>query len=91
MLGRGACTEKVEEWLRQAAPVPGSIGFAIGRSIWWDAVQGYLDGSLYRAQARDQVAEIYLHCVRIYEQQAVCWGGPYSQLGTATGFVTANR
>src|SRR5438477_2292559 len=31
LLGRGASTEKVEQWLEQAAPVDGCIGFAIGR------------------------------------------------------------
>ena len=40
LLGRGASTEKVEEWLESAAPVEGFIGFAIGRSIWWDALKG---------------------------------------------------
>ena len=33
VLGRGASIEKVEQWLREAAPVEGFIGFAIGRSI----------------------------------------------------------
>ena len=42
LLGRGASTEKVEHWLRAAAPVEGFIGFAIGRSIWWDALKGFL-------------------------------------------------
>ena len=34
---------------RRAAPVDGFIGFAIGRSIWWDALKGFLDG---RSSAR---------------------------------------
>src|SRR5205085_5394446 len=38
LLGRGASTEKVEQWLRIASPVKGFVGFAIGRSIWWDAL-----------------------------------------------------
>ena len=42
VLGRGATDEKVEHWLQQAAPVEGFIGFAIGRSIWWDALKGFL-------------------------------------------------
>jgi myo-inositol catabolism protein IolC len=46
LLGRGASDEKVDHWLRQAAPVEGFVGFAIGRSIWWDALKGYLDGGL---------------------------------------------
>ena len=48
LLGRGASTEKVEQWLEQAAPVEGFIGFAIGRSIWWDALKGFLDEELER-------------------------------------------
>src|ERR671934_1412596 len=44
LLGRGASDEKVDHWLRVAAPVEGFIGFAIGRSIWWDALKGSIDG-----------------------------------------------
>jgi 5-dehydro-2-deoxygluconokinase len=71
LLGRGASTEKVEQWLREAAPVDGFIGFAIGRSIWWDALKGFLGGDLERGAAAAQIAENYLHFVRVYEQQAV--------------------
>ena len=46
LLGRGASDDKVDHWLRQAAPVEGFVGFAIGRSIWWDALKGFLDGDL---------------------------------------------
>ncbi len=42
LLGRGASTEKVEQWLAGGRPVEGFIGFAIGRSIWWDALKGFL-------------------------------------------------
>jgi myo-inositol catabolism protein IolC len=67
VLGRGASTEKVEEWLAAAAPVEGFIGFAIGRSIWWDALRGYLDAALTREQAVTTVADNYLHFVKAYE------------------------
>jgi myo-inositol catabolism protein IolC len=71
LLGRGASNDKVDHWLRQAAPVDGFIGFAIGRSIWWDALKGYLDGSLEREQAAEQIGENYLRFVKVYEQQEV--------------------
>jgi 5-dehydro-2-deoxygluconokinase len=71
LLGRGASTEKVEQWLQQAAPVDGFIGFAIGRSIWWDALKGFLVDELDRDAAASQIAENYLHFVRVYEQPAV--------------------
>lgn len=71
VLGRGASTEKVEHWLQQAAPVDGFIGFAIGRSIWWDALKGFLGDELDRSAAASQIAENYLHFVRVFEGQAV--------------------
>jgi myo-inositol catabolism protein IolC len=71
LLGRGASTEKVEHWLRIAAPVDGFIGFAIGRSIWWDALKGWLANDLERKAAAAQVADNYLHFVRVYERQEV--------------------
>ncbi|HZU40708.1 MAG TPA: DUF2090 domain-containing protein [Solirubrobacteraceae bacterium] len=71
LLGRGASTEKVEHWLRQAQSVDGFVGFAIGRSIWWDALKGYLGKELARDAAVKQVADNYLHFVRVYERQEV--------------------
>jgi myo-inositol catabolism protein IolC len=69
LLGRGASDEKVDQWLRAAAPVDGFIGFAIGRSIWWDALKGFLDGSLEREAAAQQIADNYLRFIRVYEEQ----------------------
>lgn len=67
LLGRGASTEKVDHWLEQAAPVDGFVGFAIGRSIWWDALKGYLEGNIEREPAAEQVADNYLRFVQVYE------------------------
>jgi myo-inositol catabolism protein IolC len=69
LLGRGASDEKVDHWLRVAAPVEGFIGFAIGRSIWWDALKAFLDGSVDRAAAAQQIADNYLRFIRVYEEQ----------------------
>jgi myo-inositol catabolism protein IolC len=69
LLGRGASDEKVDQWLRVAAPVDGFVGFAIGRSIWWDALKGFLDGSIERGDAAQKIAENYLRFIRVYEEQ----------------------
>ncbi len=71
LLGRGASNEKVEHWLQVAAPVDGFIGFAIGRSIWWDALKGFLDGGLDREAAASLIADNYLRFVQVYEGQTV--------------------
>jgi 5-dehydro-2-deoxygluconokinase len=68
LLGRGASDDKVDHWLRQAAPVDGFVGFAIGRSIWWDALKGFLDGKLDRGAAAEQVAANYLRFVQVYNE-----------------------
>jgi myo-inositol catabolism protein IolC len=67
VLGRGASIEKVDQWLRSGAPVDGYVGFAIGRSIWWDALKAFLDGSLEREQAAEQIAGHYLRFIQVYE------------------------
>jgi myo-inositol catabolism protein IolC len=70
VLGRGADDAKVDHWLRQGAPVEGYAGFAIGRTIWWDALKGFLDGSIERDDAARQIADNYLRFVRVYSEAA---------------------
>jgi myo-inositol catabolism protein IolC len=70
VLGRGADDDKVDHWLRQGAPVEGYAGFAIGRTIWWDALKGSLDGELEREDAARQIADNYLRFVRVYGEAA---------------------
>jgi myo-inositol catabolism protein IolC len=67
LLGRGASDEKVDHWLQVAAPVEGFVGFAIGRSIWWDALKGFLEGNLDREAAADQIADNYLRFIKVYD------------------------
>jgi myo-inositol catabolism protein IolC len=71
VLGRGASTEKVCQWLEAAAGVDGFVGFAIGRSIWWDALKGWLAEDLDQEAAAAQIAQNYLHFIGVYEGQGV--------------------
>lgn len=66
ILGRGADFAKVEHWLEVAAPVEGFDGFAIGRSIWWDAIAAYLAGESDRDEAVELICRNYLHFVDVY-------------------------
>jgi myo-inositol catabolism protein IolC len=68
VLGRGADDAKVDHWLTQAAPVDGFVGFAIGRSIWWDPLKAYVDGKIDRAAGARKIAENYLRFVAVYER-----------------------
>jgi myo-inositol catabolism protein IolC len=68
VLGRGADDAKVDHWLTQAAPVDGFIGFAIGRSIWWDPLKAYVDGKIERPEGARRIAENFLRFIAVYER-----------------------
>jgi len=68
VLGRGADDAKVDHWLAQAAPVDGFVGFAIGRSVWWDPLKAYVDGKIERVAGARKIAQNYLRFVKVYEQ-----------------------
>lgn len=70
VLGRGADADKVDHWLSEAAAVEGYRGFAIGRTIWWNAVEGYRDGTMGREAAAADIAARYRHFIDLYETTA---------------------
>ena len=66
VLGRGADDAAVDHWLETGSGVPGYIGFAIGRSIWWDPLKGFVDGNLGREEAAKQIATNYRRFIDVY-------------------------
>jgi len=68
VLGRGADEAKVCRWLTTAAGVDGFIGFAVGRTSFWDAVAGWHAHRLTRAQATSQIAARLREWVDIFER-----------------------
>jgi len=67
VLGRGASDEKVNEWLRAGSSVEGYKGFAIGRSIFWNALKGFHEGDKSRDEAVDEIAKSYLGFLSVYQ------------------------
>ncbi len=67
VLGRGAEEKKVAAWLETAATVPGFIGFAVGRTTFWDAVADYEAGRATRQEAVSRVAQRYRQWVAIFK------------------------
>jgi myo-inositol catabolism protein IolC len=70
ILGRGEDEAKVESWLSTAAGVPGFIGFAVGRTTFWDALVGWRDGRTTREAAIAQVARRYARWCQLFAQRA---------------------
>ena len=74
VLGRGASVDRVLSWLATAAPVPGFIGFAVGRTVWEEALQKYVAGTRSRAETRTAIADRYLQMVHAYGADAAMVG-----------------
>src|SRR5947209_9632071 len=68
ILGRGSNEAGIIAWLRAAAPVPGFIGFAVGRTSFWDALVCLRDKKITREKAVAQIANRYTEWVRIFEE-----------------------
>jgi myo-inositol catabolism protein IolC len=59
VLGRGEDDRKVREWLETAAGVPGFVGFAVGRTDFWEPLVGWRAGTLTRADAVAEISRRY--------------------------------
>lgn len=59
VLGRGENVEKVKHWLSVAAGVPALVGFAVGRTIFWDPLKAVLAGRCSRQEAIQRIADCY--------------------------------
>jgi myo-inositol catabolism protein IolC len=68
VLGRGEDDVKVREWLRTAAAVPGFIGFAVGRTTFWDPLVDWRANKCTREAAVAEIARRYREWVDIFER-----------------------
>jgi myo-inositol catabolism protein IolC len=68
VLGRGEDDKKVREWLGTAAPVPGFIGFAVGRTTFWDPLVDMRAKKISRDAAANEIARRYREWVDIFEK-----------------------
>jgi myo-inositol catabolism protein IolC len=68
VLGRAADDARVIHWLETAASVPGFIGFAVGRSTFWDAMAAYVSGDVTREQAAHAIGVRYRNWTEVFER-----------------------
>jgi 5-dehydro-2-deoxygluconokinase len=68
ILGRGESEQKVREWLATAAEVSGFIGFAVGRTDFWDPLVAWREGNENRADAVAAIAGRYREFVDLFTE-----------------------
>ncbi len=66
VLGRGENEEKVKQWLRVGAKVPGVIGFAVGRTVFWEPLKKFRAELCSREQAVEQIASNYVRLCKLW-------------------------
>lgn len=68
ILGRGEDDKKVHSWLQTAATVPGFIGFAVGRTTFWDPLVELRAGKIKRPDAVARIAANFRQWVDVFEK-----------------------
>lgn len=68
VLGRGENAEKVRQWLSVAAKTPGVIGFAVGRTVFWEPLKAMREGKISREKASSQIADNYRELCELWLQ-----------------------
>jgi myo-inositol catabolism protein IolC len=68
VLGHGADEEKVKSWLQIAASVDGFIGFAVGRTTFWNPIADLLAKKVTREQAASRIAQRFGEWAGIFER-----------------------
>ena len=68
ILGRGEDNQKVREWLTTAAGVPGFIGFAVGRTSFWDPLIKWRAQKLTREAAVAEITRRYREFADIFQK-----------------------
>lgn len=67
VLGRHATDEQVENWLRAGAQVSGVIGFAVGRTIFWEPLQKLKRSEIKPSKAAELIAQKFLHFYTVFQ------------------------
>jgi len=70
VLGRGEDDEKVRQWLATAATVPGFIGFAVGRTSFWEPLVELRAKKITREAAAAEITRRYREFVDIFDVKA---------------------
>src|SRR3989344_8497331 len=61
ILGRAENPDKVERWIKSGNKIKGIIGFAVGRTIFWEPLTGYKNGKIEEEKAIEIISNNFLH------------------------------
>lgn len=71
VLGRGEDEHKVHDWLITAASVRGFIGFAVGRTDFWNSLINFRENRIARERAVWEIARSFQRFADIFEKSSI--------------------
>lgn len=69
ILGRGGTAQDVETWFMAGREVPGVIGFAVGRTIFWDPLEKFYKKEVSREQAAEEIGKNFYHFYEVFSKK----------------------
>jgi myo-inositol catabolism protein IolC len=71
VLGRGAERDRVEQWLKTAASVAGFIGFAVGRTSFWQSLVDVEAKHISQEEAATRIAHNFETWIHLFEEARI--------------------
>jgi len=69
ILGRNETKEHVMNWINAGKDVTGIIGFAVGRTIFWDFMVEYKEGKISRSECIENIANEYFEYYKVFNSK----------------------
>lgn len=66
ILGRGEEKELVEKWIKAGSKLPGVIGFAVGRTVFWQPLVEFNNGKMSREEVINMISENFIHFYKLF-------------------------
>lgn len=70
ILGRGADEQQVEEWLKAGSGIPGIIGFAVGRTVFWDAWEKFYKKEANSEEALNNIPDNFIKFYNVFTKES---------------------
>jgi 5-dehydro-2-deoxygluconokinase len=68
ILGRGGSMVDVDMWITAGAKVDGVIGFAVGRTVFYDPLEKFHKKEITREAAVSQIAQNFYHFYELFKE-----------------------
>lgn len=68
ILGRGAGPDQVKRWIQAGKDTEGVIGFAVGRTVFWEPLVDFRDKKITREEALNKISENFLMFYKTFTQ-----------------------